>query len=211
MTHEDHERRFHGDAARLRAPERIERLEIDRVVKLCAAGLPGASGRDAASGRNGAAGRNAASRRDGAAARVLDVGTGTGVFAEAFAAAGFAVVGIDPNGGLLAEARRLVPNAEFQEGTAEALPFPDASFDIVFLGTVLHEADDAAAALAEARRVSRDRVAVLEFPYVREDHGPPLEHRLEPGAVLEMARRAGLGGIEHLKLAHMELFIARVE
>lgn len=42
------------------------------------------------------------------------------------------------------------------------LPFEDNSFDAVLLVFVLHHAQDAKAVLAEARRVSRDRVIVLE-------------------------------------------------
>ena len=81
-----HERRFSGDADRLRSPERIKRLEVSNVVTLSLQGLPDAG--------------------------VLDVGTGTGLFAEAFIAAGSAVTGIDTNPDLLALARRHVPTAE---------------------------------------------------------------------------------------------------
>ena len=42
------------------------------------------------------------------------------------------------------------------------LPFEDDSFDAVLLMFVLHHAEDAGAVLREARRVSRDRVIVLE-------------------------------------------------
>jgi SAM-dependent methyltransferase len=42
------------------------------------------------------------------------------------------------------------------------LPFPDDSFDIVLLIFVLHHAEDVQAVLAEARRVSRRAVLVLE-------------------------------------------------
>jgi ubiquinone/menaquinone biosynthesis C-methylase UbiE len=42
------------------------------------------------------------------------------------------------------------------------LPFDDNSFDAVLLVFVLHHAEDALAVLAEARRVSRDRIIVLE-------------------------------------------------
>jgi ubiquinone/menaquinone biosynthesis C-methylase UbiE len=44
----------------------------------------------------------------------------------------------------------------------KTLPFEDNSFDAVLLIFVLHHAEDAAAVLAEARRVSRSRVIVLE-------------------------------------------------
>jgi ubiquinone/menaquinone biosynthesis C-methylase UbiE len=91
-----------------------------------------------------------------------------------------AVTGIDPNGELLAMARRHVPNADFREAEEEDLPFDAGSFDLVFLGHVLHEADDHRRALSEARRVGRIRVSVLEWPYRREEQGPPFEHRLRP-------------------------------
>ena len=185
MAGEEHERRFHGEADRLRSPERIGLLEVDRVVGLAAEGL--------------------------GAANVLDIGTGTGVFAEAFAAKGFVVVGIDANPSLLEVAKRVVPGVEFKEATAEAIPYGDGSFDIAFLGHVLHEADDPVAALREARRVSRGRVVVLEWPYVEEEHGPPLAHRLEPGKVEELAERAGLVTVERLRLAHMDLYRMPVE
>jgi SAM-dependent methyltransferase len=66
--------------------------------------------------------------------RVLDVGCGTGILARAIAlrirSVGH-VVGIDPNPGMLAVAKMLAPDVEWQEGVAEALPFPDQSFEAV--------------------------------------------------------------------------------
>lgn len=176
-----HERRFTGEPDRLRSPERLVRLEIDRVVGHCLEGL--------------------------ASPAVVDVGTGTGVFAEAFLARGCTVVGVDPNPHMLAHARRQVPEADFHEGTAEALPFLDEQFDLAFLGTVLHEADDPVAALREARRVARRRVAVLEFPYIEEDEGPRFNHRLAPEAILAMAKEAGFSAQTRLTLTRMELFL----
>ncbi len=185
MAGEEHERRFHGEADRLRSLERIGLLEVDRVVALATEGL--------------------------GAPKVLDIGTGTGVFAEAFAAKGLVVVGIDANPTLLEVAKREVPGVEFKEATAEAIPYGDRTFDIAFMGHVLHEADDPSAALSEARRVSKSRVVVLEWPYVEEEHGPPLAHRLEPEKVEELAERAGLVAVEHLRLAHMDLYRMPVE
>ena len=180
MPEKEHERRFHGEAERLRSAERIALLEVDRVVALSVEGL--------------------------VAPRVLDVGTGTGVFAEAFAARGLEVAGIDPNAALLQVAGRLVPGTEFKQASAEAIPYGAGAFDVAFLGHVLHETDDPAGALGEARRVSTARVVVLEWPYVREEQGPPLEHRLTQEAIVEMAKRAGLARVEMLKLARMDLY-----
>jgi ubiquinone/menaquinone biosynthesis C-methylase UbiE len=175
-----HERRFHGAADRLRAPERVARLDVSHVVALSLAGLT--------------------------AANMLDVGTGTGIFAEAFAAAGLAVTGIDANPELLAVARGFAPTAQFREAAAEQIPFPDSSFDLVFLGLVLHEADGPLAALREARRVARLRVAILEWPYRDDQHGPPLPHRLSPTAVADLAARAGLVQVEAIPLEYTDYY-----
>jgi ubiquinone/menaquinone biosynthesis C-methylase UbiE len=151
--------------------------------------------------------RVAALCMEGAAiATVLDVGTGTGLFAEAFLTAGVSVTGVDVSLDLLAAARRHVPMAEFMEAGAEELPFEDGSFDLVFLGQVLHETDDPSRALAEARRVARVRVAVLEWPYRREESGPPLEHRLKETDIAALASAAGLHATAMLRMSHMDLY-----
>jgi ubiquinone/menaquinone biosynthesis C-methylase UbiE len=175
-----HERRFHGTAERLRAPDRLARLEVPRVVAMSLADLVAAS--------------------------VLDVGTGTGVFAEAFAGMGLPVTGIDTNADLLAVARGYAPMAHFREAIAEEIPFPDGSFDLVFLGLVLHEADDPLAALREARRVARRRVAILEWPYREESPGPPLAHRLAPAYVADLSARAGLLPVERVELTDVDFY-----
>jgi ubiquinone/menaquinone biosynthesis C-methylase UbiE len=175
------DRRFHGAAERLRSPSRLALLEVPRVVGLCLEGIEARS--------------------------VLDVGTGTGVFAEAFAAAGFAATGVDLNPTLLAVARDLVPQATFMESGAEALPCDDGAHDLVFLGHLLHEVDDPLAVLREARRVARLRVAVLEWPYRDEAQGPPLAHRMMPEAIEALAREAGFSGVDTPPLASMSLFV----
>lgn len=66
--------------------------------------------------------------------RVLDVACGTGILArEAASRVGPRghVTGIDPNAGMVAAAGRLAPAIEWREGVAEALPFPDRTFDAV--------------------------------------------------------------------------------
>jgi SAM-dependent methyltransferase len=69
---------------------------------------------------------------------VLDIGTGTGVFAEAFARLGLFTVGVDPRADRLEVARNRVKGARFVEARAESLPFPDGSFDLAFFGLSLH-------------------------------------------------------------------------
>jgi ubiquinone/menaquinone biosynthesis C-methylase UbiE len=175
-----HERRFHGAPDRLRSPERLVLLEVDRVVALSLRGLTVQS--------------------------ILDVGTGTGVFAEAFSKQVLQVTGIDTNTELLDIARHYVPAAQFREAPAEVIPFQNGSFDLVFLGLVLHETDDAIQALQEARRVTLKRVMVLEWPYLDEEQGPPLAHRLKPKAIADYAGKAGFQKVKRTRLRHMELF-----
>ena len=116
------------------------------------------------------------------------------------------MVGIDTNPGLLALARQLVPGVPFAEAPAEAILCGDRTFDLAFLGHVLHEADDLVQALKEARRIATMRVVVLEWLYLQEEQGPPLHHRLEPTQVVEMGQRAEFGCVEHLRLTHMDLY-----
>ena len=180
MSDDHHERRFQGQADRLRAPERIALLEVPRVAALSSEGLTIKS--------------------------ALDVGTGTGIFAEAFAALGIEVTGIDVNTDLLALARQSVPTAQFEEAPAEKIPFADQTFDLVFLGHVLHETDNQLGALQEARRVARQRVTILEWPYRQEEKGPPLEHRLKPEVVSGLAAEAGFQRVESIQLEHMDFY-----
>ncbi len=98
---------------------------------------------------------------------------------------------MDANPEILVAARRYVPTADFREGTAEDLPYPDGSFDLVFLGLVLHESDEPLQALKEALRVARKSVCVLEWPYRDQPFGPPLAHRLKPEDYPRMFRKAG--------------------
>jgi SAM-dependent methyltransferase len=175
-----HERRFPGRPEMLRSPLRVELLEVARVVDLCLHAF--------------------------AAHSVLDVGTGTGLFAEAFAGRGLAVAGIDANPVMVEAARHLVPQGRFRHAPAEVIPHGAGAFDLVFMGLVLHETDDRAQALREARRVARLGVAALEWPYQAEAYGPPLAHRLKPEEVEAMAQEAGFARVDTVSLAHTLLY-----
>ena len=65
--------------------------------------------------------------------RILDLGTGTGVLARAFAARGASVVGADTSEKQIEMARSLSEGlaTEYVVGAAEGLAYPDASFDVV--------------------------------------------------------------------------------
>ncbi len=107
---------------------------------------------------------------------------------------------------MVTAAKGFVPNGDLRQAPAEAIPYPDRAFDLVFLGHVLHETDNAVKALCEARRVARKCVAILEWPYLEDEGGPPLAHRLKPEQVTTWAQEAGFTRSETLPLAHMVLF-----
>ena len=65
--------------------------------------------------------------------RMLDVATGPGYVAGAAAARGARAVGVDFSASMVAHARIIYPAVEFQEGDAEAIAFPDGSFDAVVM------------------------------------------------------------------------------
>jgi ubiquinone/menaquinone biosynthesis C-methylase UbiE len=174
------DRRYSGEIERLRSEQRLARLEVPTVIQHSLDGISIES--------------------------VLDVGTGSGIFAEAFAAKGLTVKGIDIREDMLATARQFVPSAEFKLGKLEAVPYLDQAFDLTFMGLVLHEADNVRVALGEAYRVATKRAAVLEWIYREEDFGPPLNHRLKPEVVIASAESVGFKTIAQIDLAHLVLY-----
>jgi ubiquinone/menaquinone biosynthesis C-methylase UbiE len=176
-----HDRHFHGEPARLRSPERVLLLEVDRVVALSLDGI--------------------------VASTMLDVGTGSGLFAEAFANKGLEVTGIDDSREMVDAAQNHVPQGHFWQARAEDLPFSDKAFDLVFLSLVLHETISPVQALKEARRVAQHRVVILEWPYKDEEQGPPQTDRLEPNMVARFAREAGFQACEEKPLSRMIFYL----
>jgi SAM-dependent methyltransferase len=95
------------------------------------------------------------------AARVLEVGCGTGaVLSTLSTASRTGIFGIDIDLAALRFARREA-KALLTGGDAERLPYSNAVFDITFCHFVLLWVRDPAAALAEMRRVTRPGGAVL--------------------------------------------------
>jgi SAM-dependent methyltransferase len=87
--------------------------------------------------------------------RVHDVGAGTGNVAIAAAEAGADVVACDPTRELLAVGRARAPEVEWVVAGAEALPFPDAAFDVVTSSVGAIFAPDHMATARELLRVCR--------------------------------------------------------
>ncbi|WP_018608465.1 class I SAM-dependent methyltransferase [Uliginosibacterium gangwonense] len=99
--------------------------------------------------------------------RIVDVGTGTGLVArEAARITGDAklVIGVDPSPGMMANAK-LPEGITLVEGRAEAIPYPDASFDFLSMGYALRHISDLSVAFAEFHRVMKPgaRLCLLEI------------------------------------------------
>lgn len=92
--------------------------------------------------------------------KILDVGCGTGHFSVFFKSLGAEVAGLDPSAEMLEQAPSLYRDKEvkFMEGSAYRLPFPDRSFDLVTMITVLELLEEPKKAIEEAFRVSKGKV-----------------------------------------------------
>jgi SAM-dependent methyltransferase/alkylhydroperoxidase family enzyme len=103
--------------------------------------------------------------------RLLDVACGAGLALELAAARGAVCAGIDASERLLAVARHRLPDADLQVGDMHAMPWDDASFDVVtsFRGIWGTTPD----AMAEVRRVlvPGGRVGLTVWGHIKRSPG----------------------------------------
>jgi len=89
----------------------------------------------------------------------LDIGCGTGAFTQMLldSCAPAAVAAVDSAASQIDYARQQLPagSVDFRVADAQAIPFPDNSFDIVVSALALNFVSDRARALSEMRRVCR--------------------------------------------------------
>ena len=88
------------------------------------------------------------------ARRVLDLGAGTGKLTRALLDRGLDVIAVDPSEQMLAELRRVLPGAPAEIGSAEHIPLPDSSVDVVLVAQAWHWFD-VSRAVPEVARVLR--------------------------------------------------------
>src|SRR5688572_33006948 len=91
---------------------------------------------------------------------LCDIGCGGGALVSYLQALGVAAIGIEPDSARAADGK--AKGLDLRPGTAEALPFADASFDVVTFENSLHHVGDIDRALAEAVRIARHAVVILD-------------------------------------------------
>jgi SAM-dependent methyltransferase len=128
---------------------------------------------------------------------VLNAGAGQGTFSQLLEELGFEVTSVDPSPTAV-ELLRARARGPVLEGTAEQLPFDDASFDAAVLGEVLEHIEDDLAALREVARVVRPGgVVAISVPANPDWFGPSDEwaghhRRYTRAALLELCAGASL-------------------
>jgi ubiquinone/menaquinone biosynthesis C-methylase UbiE len=104
---------------------------------------------------------------------VLEIGAGTGTNLEHYPAGLGRLVLTEPDGHMAGRLKNrlatLGRTADVVAAGADALPFPDDSFDTVVVTLVLCTVDDPAAALREIRRVLRPEGRLLFMEHVRSE------------------------------------------
>ncbi len=116
---------------------------------------------------------------------LLDIACGTGHLTQLALERGAYVVGTDFSAAMLSEATRLHPSVRFEQADAEALPYPDGSFDVVTINFGVHHFPFPQRALSETCRVLRKGGLVAFTVW-----STPDEHALH-GIALEAVRAAG--------------------
>lgn len=121
------------------------------------------------------------------------------------------VVGLDTSPEALRLLRERHPAVEAVEGTVEAMPFPDAAFDVVLAITVLNLVEDDAAAAGEIARVLRPGGVslVLEpaLPALRRGHDEVV-HSRRRYRVSELASRLAAQGLVVRRATYCHSYLA---
>jgi len=149
---------------------------------------------------------------------IIDLGAGTGRYTAPLAVHFDAnVVGVEPSGKMLAEARKKASDrrVSFVQGMGETLPVRDSSADLIFLSMVFHHLQDPDRVARECRRVlrPRGRVAIRNgtteqtesFPHVRFFPGvrAVIAESLPPATrIAHVFRAAGFEVVAHEIVVH---------
>ncbi len=140
------------------------------------------------------------------AAKVLEVGCGTGRWIEPLRRAGGLVVGVDASMGMLTQARGL---ADLVYARANMLPFRAGSFDVIYTVNAIHHFHDARAFIKDAAMLLKPggmlatigidpRAVRRRYPYDYFEGAFELDMRRYPsfGQVVDWSSEAGLDDVE---------------
>jgi SAM-dependent methyltransferase len=102
---------------------------------------------------------------------VLDLGAGTGKFTRSLVARGLETIAVEPDDMMRAALADALPSVHTLKGTAESLPLPDASVDLVTAAQSWHWVDESLA-LPEAARVLKPRGSLALVWNIRDERVP---------------------------------------
>src|SRR6266446_5395363 len=136
---------------------------------------------------------------------VLDIATGPGYIAEAFAQAARQVVGVDLTAAMLAigeERAKLngLSNVSFQIGDAQNLPFETENFDVVVCRLALHHMQEPGRVMGEMTRVCRAGGTVLVEDIFASEHRERAEYQDRWEKLRDPSHVRVLPLSEHLRL-----------
>lgn len=130
--------------------------------------------------------------------KVLDIGSGTGIFAFTAAEKACKVVSVEMDDlmiGIQEEKieKGNVDNVEIVKCNldGEKLPFDDGYFDAVILSTLVHEIDDKDKMFSEIERITKPgaRILIVDFKKKKTEFGPPLEERLDDDEIRKIVEK----------------------
>jgi SAM-dependent methyltransferase len=137
--------------------------------------------------------------------RVLDIATGPGYIAEAFARAAREVIGVDLTAAMLAIAeertkQRGISNLSFRIGDVQNLPFENGQFDVVVCRLALHHMQNPGQVVREMTRVCRVGGTVLIEDIYASEHPVRAEYQDRWEKLRDPSHVRVLPMSEHLRL-----------
>jgi len=141
---------------------------------------------------------------------VLDLGAGTGKLTRQLVARGHRVTAVEPSREMSAQLSAVLPSVPTHVAGAEAIPLPDASFDVVTVAQAFHWFDQARA-LPEIARVLRPHGVLALVWNIRDDSEPWVarlsavigsEQSDDPGVEEAIAPYRLFGPVEHRSFRH---------
>ena len=147
---------------------------------------------------------------------VVDLGAGTGKLTRALIALGHRVVAVEPLDEMRAELEVALPGARALAGSAEAIPLPDASKDVVTSAQAFHWFDHDAALPEIARVLRPGGVAIVQVPHrtgvaTDEDPSAGREERIRRFGQADHVRYYGDDFVPRLEKAGLDVHQIQTE